>query len=231
MKRFFILFLVIVAMLPVSSALAIEFHGIPWGISVNELTTALEERGIAVSPDDISADADMPVWTYEFYDLIGGIDSTGYRISLDYWFDNEKVKIAGYPVNSFSFCAHYDIADGVLKRNAENSHYYMAQMTFDYFDIMAESVYIDLMNKLTGLYGDYTDEGITILSTIAYEYKVWADADGNAVCLYHREDSDSDFHSVALVYGQPNIEATLQTVRQLVIQSEIQAVSNDISGL
>lgn len=236
MKRFLYLFLVIMTLLPVASACAIEFHGIPWGISVNELEIALEERGIVVSADDIKNDASMPVWSYTFRNsFMNNIESTGHKISLFYYSAyDEKPSIAGYPVEEMQFYSHYDISGGILSQEADDSHYYMAQINFDMNDERTPVIYNDLSNKLTGLYGEGVENSTFEVET-TYTYTVWEGQDNTAVCLYRSESTDSDYQHLNLWYGNTNIEETLLNIRKLVvekqIQQQIEAAANDTTGL
>lgn len=236
MKRFFVLLASLVFMLTYSSALAIEFHGIPWGISVNELESSLEERGIVVNADDIKNDASMPVWSYTFRNsFMNNIESTGYQISLYYYSAyDEKPSIAGYPVKEMQFYSHYDIDDGVLSQEADDSHYYMAQIGFDVSDERTPAIYDDLYNKLTGLYGEGVENSTFEVET-TYTYTVWEGMDNTAVCLYRSESTSSDYQFLNLWYGNTTIEETLLNVRKLVvekqIQLQVQAAANDTTGL
>lgn len=236
MKRFFALLTLLVFMMTCPSALAIEFHGIPWGISVSELESALEERGLVVNGDDIKNDASMPIWSYKFRNsFMNNIDSTGHKISLYYYSDyDKKPSIAGYPVEEMEFYAHYDITDGVLSQNAGDSHYYMAQIGFDVNDERTPFIYNDLCNKLTGLYGEGVENSTFEFDT-TYTYTVWEGLDNTAVCLYRSESTESDYQFLNLWYGNTTIEETLLNVRKLVvekqIQQQVQAAANDTTGL
>lgn len=229
MKRFLVVISSLVLLLSCSTAYAIEFYGIQWGISINELIEELNNRDISVSYAEVKENVDLPKWSYKFYDL-DTEDETGYRISADYHSDDNKVKIAGHPVYELDCYAHYDITDGVLNKDVDSSKFYMIKIWFDYSDKIADVVYTDLATKLTGLYGEGT-EGITSISGINYYYTVWEDKDNSAVCLYHMAYTDDHFHSVHLIYGNTKIDDTLRDVRNLVIESDIKAVANDTTGL
>ena len=236
MKKIVCAFLVVVLMASVSFATAdtnenIVFHGIPWDISINELASALKERGIPVGYNDISNDANMAVWTYEFRNSYEhDIETTGHKISRYFWNDDVVVNIAGYPVQRMEFYAHYDITDGVLKQDANESRYYLTNSWFDVDDEMAVSVYNDLSSKLTRLYGNGS-ENTTYIVDNTYTYTVWNGANNTAVCLYRSVSDSSDYQFVHLMYGKTNIEETLQNVRKLVIEKQVQSVAEDVTGL
>lgn len=209
----------------------IEFYGIPWGISITELVDELKERNIPVNKDNVSHDANMAIWSYEFRNsFMNDIKETGHRIFLGFYGDKPTPKIAGFPIDSLEFYAHYDIADGNLNRDENESTYYMAKIQFDIDYEMAVSVYKDISDKLTSLYGE-GKENMTFITDTTYTYCVWNGADDTAVCLYRSESSDSNYQFVNLMYGKTNIEETLHNVRQLVIEKKIQDISNDTTGL
>lgn len=231
MKRFFALCSFLIFMFTCSSVSAIEFHGIPWEISVNELADALKERGIPVNPDDIKSDANMAIWSNNFRNsFYDDIEATGYKIMLNFWADDEKPSIAGYPVRIMEFYAHYDITGGILKQGADDSHYYMAQIWFDVNDAKTPSVYDDLFNKLTELYGNGIEDSVFIVDT-TYTYTVWNGTDDTAVCLFRSESTSSDYQFLNLWYGHTNIKDTLEKIRNLVIETDVNDASNDLTGL
>lgn len=209
----------------------IVFHNIPWDISISELATELENRGITVGRNDISNDASMPVWTYSFRNsFMNNITSTGHKIALYYYGDDEQVSIAGYPVQELQLYAHYDISDGILKQEADDSRYYMTQIWFDVNDEKTIAIYNDLVNKLTTLYGDGTEDTTFIVET-TYTFTVWKGSNDTAVCLYRSESNSSDYQFVHLMYGKTSIEEVLRNVRKLVVEEEVKSVADDITGL
>lgn len=234
MKKFFAFLMVLFLFAP--SALAdteseIVFHGIPWGISVNELADQLRQRNIPVSSGDIEADANMAIWTYQFRNsYMNDIESTGYKIPLYFFSNPDTVKIAGYPVQDMQLYAHYDITDGIIKLDADNSKYYLVSVQFDVSDEMALGVYADLHQKLSSLYGNGVEDATKIVET-TYTYTVWNGANNTAVCLYRSVSTSSDYQFVHLMYGKTDCEQTLREVRRLVIEHEIQSVADDTTGL
>ena len=224
--------LLILCMLMPATAMAdttdpIMFHSIPWGISIDEVAAALKERGIPIDADDFYLDANMHFWTYDFgNDWRYTIEETGHRIVSSFWYD--EVKIAGYRIQDIQLYAHYDITNGVLKKETENSKYYMASISFDISDELAQPAYADLLAKLTALYGDGAEDKV-ISGSKEYTYAVWNGADDTAVCLYRSEGGEYQF--VNLIYGHKNIEETLHEVRNMVINNQVQSVVNDSTGL
>ena len=209
----------------------IEFYGIPWGISITELVDELKERNIPVNEDNVSHDANMAIWSYEFRNsYVNDIKETGYKMLLNYSGNKSAPKIAGFPLKSLEFYAHYDIADGNLNRDENKSIYYMAEIWFDVDDEMAVSVYKDISDKLTSLYGE-GKENMTFITDTTYTYRVWNGADDTAVCLYRSESNKNNYQFVHLMYGKTNIAETLHNVRNLVIEKKIQDISNDTTGL
>lgn len=227
MKKLFAFLLSLMLFVP--SVLAdteteIVFHGIPWGISINDLVIQLKERKIPVSSSDIDADSDLRYWGSEFMSITEDhFDSTGYSIVLyDY---DDRIKIAGYPVLNIDLYAHYGIVDGGISLNADVSEYYLCTLLFAAGDDMVIDVYSDLLTKLTNLYGDCVN-GTTIKSSTEYTHAVWHGANDTAVMLYRNGSK-----YVCLVYGKTNSEETLREVRQLVIEYQIQSVADDSTGL
>lgn len=235
MKKFFIFLLALMLFVPAVFADTeneIVFHGIPWGISVNELADQLKERKIPVKSSDIESGEDMAIWTYQFgnsyqYD----IESTGHKILINCLGNPGAVRIAGYPVNTIELYAHYDITDGVLKMDSGNSKYYFSSIWFDVSDEMAVSVYADLSKKLSVLYGTGEEGTSKYGSSTTYSYTVWNGANNTAVCLYRSVSTSSVYQHVNLMYGKADCEQTLREVRRLVIEHEIQSVSDDSTGL
>lgn len=234
MKKFFVLLFSL--MLFAHAALAdteteIVFHGIPWGISVNELVDQLKQRNIPAQSVDIEADASMAIWAYQFRNsYMNNIESTGYNIPLYFYSNPGAVKIAGYPVQDMQLYAHYDITDGTLKLGANDSKYYMVLIQFDVSDEMAVGVYADLHKKLSALYGNGAEDTTKEVET-TYTYTVWHGANNTAVCLYRSVSTSSNYQFVYLMYGKTDCEKTLREVRRLVIEHEIQSVADDTTGL
>lgn len=234
MKKFFALALIL--LLLIQSALAdtdkeIVFHGIPWGISINELVDQLNQRKITVTSEDIEANADLDIWTYQFgnsYEY--NVDATGYHIRLNYYSAPGTVKIAGFPVSSMELFSHYGAVDEAISYNADDSKYYLSKVTFDVSDEMAVGVYSDLSNKLTVLYKTGT-ESTTKYGSSTYTYTVWNGSNNTAVCLFRSISTSSDYQFVYLMYGKTDSEQTLREVRRLVIEHEIQSVADDTTGL
>ena len=209
----------------------IVFHGIPWGISINELAEHLRKRSIPVLSGDIEADANMAIWAYQFRNsYMNDIESTGYKIPLYFYGNPNTVKIAGYPVQEMQLYAHYDITDRTLKLDADNSKYYMVSVKFDVSDEMAVGVYADLHKKLSALYGNGVEDATKEIET-TYTYTVWHGASNTAVCLYRSVSASSNYQHVKLMYGKTDSEQTLREVRRLVIEHEIQSVADDTTGL
>ena len=205
----------------------IVFHGIPWGISIDEVAAILKDKGIPIDADEFYLDADMQLWTYDFGDNWQyTTEKTGHRIVSTFWYDD--VKIAGYNIRSIEIYAHYDITDDVLKKETGNSKYYMASIWFDISDELAMPAYSDLSEKLSALYGTGAEDTVSS-RTMEYTYTVWYGANDTAACLYRSEGEEYQF--VNLMYGHKNIEETLQKVRQMVINSQVQSIENDITGL
>lgn len=249
MKKFFVFLLALVLFVP--SAFAgtdkeIVFHGIPWGISVNELVDSLQQRDISVSSSDIESNASMEIWTRKFQSDFGEkVDSTGYRIWLYYLEleDQQSVKIAGYPVFSIELYAHYGISSGKISFDAESSNYYFATIHFASDDKLSMGLhgdertvqqYSDLCNKLSSLYGKGEEYTVTLSGTI-YTYTIWNGANNSAVCLSHSDTTSSltgyNYQELDLMYGKTDCEQTLREVRRLVIEHEVQSVADDSTGL
>ena len=234
LKRIFGFFLAMMLFTPTAIAdtdTEILFHGIPWGISVNELVVQLKQRNIPVSSSNVETDANMAIWTYQFRNsFMNDIESTGHKISLYFYSNPGAVKIAGYPIQDIQFYAYYGFDDGIIKLDADNTEYYFVHVQFDVSDEMALGVYADLHKKLSALYGNGVENTIKIVET-TYTYTVWNGANNTAVCLYRSVSTSSDYQFVHLMYGKTDCEQTLRKVRRLVIEYEIQSVADDSTGL
>lgn len=234
MKKFFVFLLSLFLFVP--SALAdtdneIVFHGIPWGISINELADQLRKRNFAVQSSDIESDANMGIWTYQFRNMYQyDIESSGHKIQLNFWSNQGSAKIAGYPINGLELFAHYGVVDGIVSFDADDSKYYLTAFSFDVQDEMAVGVYADLSKKLSALYGTGTEDTTKIVDN-TYTYTVWSGANNTAVCLYRSVSTSSAYQYVYLMYGKTDCEKTLREVRRLVIEHEIQSVADDSTGL
>lgn len=151
MKRAILFLLALVLFVP--SALAdtdseIVFHGIPWGISANELVEQLTDRQIPAHSSSIESNVSMEVWTYNFgnsYEY--AVDSSGCRLFLFFYSNPGSVKIAGHPVGSIRMYAHYGIVDNAVSFDVNDSSYYLSTILFDVSDEMAVDVYADLSKK------------------------------------------------------------------------------------
>lgn len=228
-KRIVAFLLSMLLIVPVASADTndeIVFHGIPWGISINELVVQLQERKIPVSYSDIDAGSDMRFWGSQFISLTEDhFDSAGHMISLyDY---DDRIVIAGHPVRNIDLYAHYGIVDGEISLDSDDSEYYLCTIMFAAGDDMIEEVYSDLLTKLSNLYGD-SIVGSTTTSSNEYKHAVWNGNNNTAVMLYC---GAGKYKYVCLMYGKTNSEDTLREVRQLVIEYQIQSVTNDSTGL
>lgn len=237
MKRWIVLLYTLLLLLPVVHASAdvdseIVFHNIPWGISINELETQLEDRGIKINVDDIRDKQRMAVWSYDFISP-DVFEESGYRIYFYLYEEDKMPKVAGHLVNQMDFYAHYGLNNEELSLDADDSCYYMVKCGFNVHDEKAPAVYNDLAKKLTRLYGDGSSDVVfyDVGDGYTYNYIIWNGSEDTAVCLCHREDGDGEFHCVDLMYGHKNIEETLKKVRKLVIENEIASVANDTEGL
>lgn len=234
MKRFFIFLVVLMLFVPAALAdteTEIVFHGIPWGISVNELADQLRQRNISVSASDIKNDEDMVFWGSQFLSVSDDrFDTTGHKISLYYWNDPGKAKIAGHPVQELELYSHYGIADGKISLDANDSKYYLVNIWFDANDEMVVGIYDDLLTKLTTLYGNCTESTFKTSSS-NYTCATWHGANNSAVILYRSVSDSSGYQFVHLIYGKTDSEQTLREVRRLVIEHEIQSVADDSTGL
>ena len=223
MRKFFCFLLALTLFSPAAFAdtdSEIVFHGIPWGIGIDELTEQLNQRDIPT--DGINAGADMKFWDYQFLSITEDhVDSTGFYM---YFYDyDDKVKIAGYPVLSMYLYSHYGIADGKISLDANYSEYYLATIRFAASDEMVVGMYSDLLTKLTKLYGSCA-EG----TTKEYTHAVWYGANDTAVMLYR---SAGEYQYVCLIYGKTISKQELLELRRLVIEHEIQSVADDTTGL
>lgn len=226
-KRIVCFLLSMLLIVPVASADTDEeivFHGIPWGISVNELFDQLKERKIPVSSSDIDANGDMRFWGSQFLSIMDDhVEATGHMISIyDY---DDRIKIAGYPVWNIDLYAHYGIIDGKLSFDADDSEFHYCSILFAAGSDMVEGVYSDLLGKLTSLYGNCTQS--TAIPTSTETYAVWYGANSTAVMLYR----DDEYQYVSLYYGKTESEQTLREVRKLVIEHQFETVADDTTGL
>lgn len=222
-KRIVVFLLSMLLIVPVASAdtdKEIMFHSIPWGIGLDELSAQLKQRGIP--NNGIHAGADMHFWDYQFLSITEDhVDSTGFYM---YFYDyDDKVKIAGYPVRSMYFYSHYGITDGRISLDANDSEYYLVDVSFAASDEMVVGIYSDLLTKLTKLYGTCI-EG----TTREYTHAVWYGANDTAVMLYR---SAGEYQYVCLIYGKTVSKQDLLDLRRLVIEHEIQSVADDSTGL
>lgn len=233
-KRFACFLLSMLLVVSIASAdtdKEIVFHGIPWGISIDNLVKYLSKRKIDVLNSDIAAEANMAIWTYQFRNSYEhDIEESGIKINLSYWGNPGVVKIAGYPVQQLELYAHYGTTNGKINFKPANTKYYLTSIQFDVSDEMAVGVYEDLSKKLSALYMTGTENTTKIIDT-TYTYTVWHGANDTAVCLYRSVSTNSNYQFVHLMYGKTNCEQTLREVRRLVIEHEIQSVAEDSTGL
>ena len=223
MKRIVAFLLSMLLLVPIASAdtdKEIVFHGIPWGIGLDELSTQLKQRDIPTN--GIETGADMHFWDYQFLSVTEDhVDSTGfYMYFVDY---DDTVKIAGYPVRSMYFYSHYGVTDGKISLDANDSEYYLVNISFAASDEMVAGIYSDILNKLTKLYGSSTES-----APGRYTQAVWYGANDTAVMLYR---SSGEYQYVCLIYGKTVSKQELLELRRLVIEYEIQSVEDDLTGL
>lgn len=230
LKRIVAFLLSMYLIVPVASAdtdKEIVFHGIPWGISVNELVDQLRERNIPSG--NINDDYDMRFWGSQFLSITEDhFDSTGYKISIyDY---DDKIKIAGHPVLNIDLYAHYGMIDGEISLDADDSQFHFCTIMFAAGDEMIVGVYNDLLSKLNALYGNSTESTFKVGSS-NYTASTWYGANNTAVNLYRYISDNQKYQSVNLCYGKTDSEQTLREVRRLVIEHKLQSVADDSTGL
>lgn len=241
MKRFFCLMVFFVFMLSCTSSFAIEFYDIPWDISIEELTTALNDRGLSADKYDVASDASLYPWRNVFYKhYTNAVSDAGYKITLTYLYNDTKPHIAGYPVQWFDFYAHYDVADGALNRDIQNSHYYQAHIWFDISDEKVNDVYDILSKKLTTLYGNGTESEFVTSGNdyYTYTYTIWEGDGHTAVCLHHYKRKNKEDQYLILDYGLTDrdtalldIQAAIEEEARMEEEMRIMDAADDITGL
>lgn len=115
-----------------------------------------------------------------------------------------NVDVAGYSASPSLYCI-YSIVDGATVMSADEAELYMAKYTIDGYADMV-SVYIDLKEKLTSVYGNGIPRDVSYNEECTY----WQDESGNELLL-----SRSPFGRVVISYAANDHREHLKALKKV----------------
>lgn len=158
----------------------ITFRGIPWGTSVLEANRILGKN-------ELAWESSMTYSSAFVDDLLYGTWENSmhneYDISIvAQVIDSQEIEVAGYVTYVTKLYFSCIPVDGILTKNEEDTALYAAQYFFIANDFEAMSQ--DLIEKLTSMYGDYSETHSGIDPTYHDgTYAVWYDEYGAALSM------------------------------------------------
>lgn len=243
-KRIVCAVIVIALLAPTAFADEITFRGIPWGASVADVEAAMEKDGIRFYTYN---ERQMRRWegleqAFDF-DHLYDEPCGWYAYAMPNGFE-----VAGYPVASIGVsCVWGYSASGEIQKEKEDSNFYIAVYAFDVID--KEAAYKDLQEKLSSLYGTYTEKSKSGTyfhidsdgSGGECGYREWIsewDGDDNtAVKLYcYSADREGDSSEcVSIYYGKTDmdeyIDALQEIIKEDLIRQEQARRNSSVDGL
>ena len=203
----------------------ILFRNAEWGSSIDDTAAVLPE-GVNMSDPEV-----LNYW-HSITDYMANEGyNTQYRAPLGcytYSRSVKKAKVAGYEVDTIFMYFTYEIGDdGLLIRDNEHT-----DLIYAYYKLTPagpDSVYEDLLSKLTKIYGD-VDNKQTGGSSILYEQNLWYGADGTMVSLV-REDYSTGSHYIYIKYGFKGADDCMEAAYNAIVLEERLNAASDTDGL
>ncbi len=193
---------------------SILFRGIPWDTTEKELeekmTHVSNARLNPFTPSYTIADSWFLPTSY--YSLSDNYIENGCQMLL-----YSSVPVAGYNTTLILYCI-YPIVDGEIKKDVETTEFYMARYIFDSDDFEGlDSIYDDLLDKLSSVYGESEEKG-NGKSNIG---RVWYAADGSVLWL-NKFLYGGKSNTVMITYCEPNIDDRLIALKQQIAQEKLE---------
>ena len=230
MKRFFAVTLVLVlclGVLPIAMAEVetISFRGIEWGTPATELESKLSEVKL-YSWDDVDSPKSVANFLFDGDDIYydGEVNCRNYARPSSL----KDLKVAGYAVEElYVYCAYVPGADGLLTGDLKDTAFIEAYYELDTKD--PDLAYDDLLDKLTGLYGEVFYSN-TRSPYISYTYNVWKAADDSMVCLEKRiyPSSGTDIY---VKYAAGNADELMSSAYKALVLQETKDAASNTDGL
>lgn len=175
----------------------ILFMNEPWGISYTEFKNNHGELGVW----DLTGESYRTFSVDEI--VLGdykGLDFDYNDINIVGNCYNGEIDVAGYKTKDITVYFAYTISDGVLNQNLSDSALYGARYEFDSLNL--EEMYADLTEKLTDLYGEYSNTSKdTDLYGNVYTYTYWYGQNDTMVVLksLNSENDSTGFYDDEIV--------------------------------
>lgn len=197
---------ILVVLLTLGSALAdtdkeILFLGIPWDLQLSDYLERLEEKGL-----DNPISSDFVMDGYKRTTMFGNEDYS------------PVCKVAGYDVILITI-DHVDrLVDDTFNRNVSEN--IVHKVTYSLYYKEQDEIIVDLIEKLSFLYGDYTTHTYLMPDDI-YAWE-WKGAENTSVEL-------SPGPMLRIIYSDNSIEEYFQRIEEINHKKEIEAL--DFTGL
>ena len=192
----------------------IMFRGIEWEQSIPAVNAKLKDESIEMS----DGSSTQPLFCERFgpysgdvhpkYDV--GMDTLGRQLS-------KTITAAGHEISMITMYYYYDLENGVIDRDPEKTHLYMATYILKYNKL--EEAYIDLRTKLVQLYGEGQEESDG--RTYGIKSHVWYGANNTAVRLSidYGTASDPGFY---LVYYKTDSTEHIKMLNEIAQEEQAQ---------
>ena len=184
------------------------FRNIPWYSTKTTASDALD----SLKTSRNSSNTTMPDWFQKWSNITGDykVEEAGAYVGYS------GVTVAGYNASLYTYYM-YPIVDGRVSRNDDNAEFYLAIYDFEKLTDM-QAVYDDLVQKLTGLYGESTALNNPD-SWTDFTGRLWTADDGSQIWLRKFNDNNK----VKLSYIAPNSTERLQALEAQITQEKIEA--------
>ena len=184
------------------------FRNIPWYSTKTTTTDALSNLNTHGNYTNVT----LPDWFQRWSNIDGDYKVREAGANVTY----TGVPVAGYNAVLDTYFI-YPIVDGRVSRNDDNAELYLAIYRFSKLTDM-QAVYDDLVQKLTGLYGESTalnnPDGWT-----NFNGRLWTAEDDSKIWLRKFNDSDE----VKLSYIAPRSTERLKAIEAQITQEKIEA--------
>lgn len=183
----------------------ILFRDLPWGCSIDEAIKNFQNSGI----DNARLREDEDV--YSMNNHWSGVDKSAFEYSSTNLSDDFFV--GGHLVDEIYAYAIYGIKDGQVSKKTEDSKLYKGAYFFKSQDNV-RGVYDDLVDKLTGLYGEPEPN----LDSIMGESQIWYGLNNTAVVI---TIYDEEFSLLYLEYWDLNVEEMINEMQSVAYVGDI----------
>ncbi len=204
----------------------ILFRGIEWGSKYGDALKALPEgvRMYGLQDREYWYSVDEQLFDESKWKYKGILGCYTYAMSSSL----EGAKVAGYQIDQlYLYFTYLPDDNGLLVKDENHTALVYGMYKLEPKDV--ETVYSDLITKLTSLYGD-VDVSQTKSPYISYTQNAWKGADGTIVSLV-KEDYPSGPHYIWIRYSFEGANTLIDNAYEALVLEESINSASDTDGL